>query len=125
MRSQGRSRIFGVVFRMRTYEVAPGRLEAFTAFFEEHLLPVQLRHGARLVGRWATPDAGRVISLWAYADTAQLEAVERLVRDDPASATARTRRAEIEPLVFSTAEVLLDSTVPLSVTELAHLGGDA
>jgi hypothetical protein len=51
--------------------------------------------------------------------------VERLVRDDPASAVARRRRTEIEPLVFSTDEVLLDSTVPRSVTELAHLGEHA
>jgi len=125
MRCDGRIYDPGVVFRMRTYEVAPGRLEAFTAFFEEHLLRVQLRHGARLVGRWATPDAARVISLWAYTDAAQLEAVEQLVRDDPASVVARRRRAELEPLVFSTQEVLLDSTVPLAVTELAHLGEHA
>jgi hypothetical protein len=110
---------------MRSYEVAPDRLDAFTAFFEEHLLPIQLRHGARLVGRWATPDAGRVISLWAYADADQLAAVERLVRDDPASLAAHLRRTELEPLVLSTEEVLLDSTVPLAVTELAHLDDHA
>jgi 8-oxo-dGTP diphosphatase len=106
---------------MRTYEVAPGRLAAFTEFFEEHLLSVQLRHGARLVGRWATADGGRVISLWVYDDADHLAAVEQLVRDDPASLVAVRRRIELEPLVFSTEEMLLDSTVPLADTELAHL----
>jgi hypothetical protein len=37
---------------MRIYRAAPENLALFHEFFRAHLLPVQLRHGARLVGRW-------------------------------------------------------------------------
>ena len=52
-----------MIYRMRTYQAVPESIERFNAFFEEHLLPTQLRHGARLVGRWSTED-GRIVAIW-------------------------------------------------------------
>src|SRR6478672_12625236 len=106
---------------MRTYRVVAGKLDAFTALFEQHLLPIQLRHGARLIGRWVTPDDERVVALWAYDSEEELGRIGALVRTDPASTAARARREELEPLLMSTDEVLLRSTIPLAATELAHL----
>lgn len=40
-------------------------LAAFNEFFRDHLLPVQIRHGARLVGRWQTED-NRVVAVREY-----------------------------------------------------------
>jgi hypothetical protein len=54
---------------MRIYESVRGNLPLFHEFFLSHLLPVQLRHGARLVGRWETED-GRVVAVWEYDDLA-------------------------------------------------------
>ncbi len=41
-------------YRMRIYRAVPENLAAFHEFFRDDLLPVQLRHGARLIGRWQT-----------------------------------------------------------------------
>jgi len=40
-----------VLYRMRIYQAVKENLPVFHEFFRTHLLPVQLRHGARLVGR--------------------------------------------------------------------------
>jgi hypothetical protein len=55
-----------MLYRMRIYQAVTENLPVFHEFFCAFLLPVQLRHGARLVGRWETED-GRVVAIWEYA----------------------------------------------------------
>jgi hypothetical protein len=73
---------------------------------------VQLRHGARLVGRWETED-GRVVAVWEYDDRAAYERIEVAVRGDPDSLRARQRRAELPPLITEQEEVFMSATVDL------------
>lgn len=99
-----------VIYRMRIYQAVPRHLAAFHAFFREHLLPTQERHGARLVGRWETTDA-RVVAVWEYDDEAAYRRIEAAVRDDPASARARQVRETLPDFFVSRDEVLMRSTV--------------
>ena len=46
-----------MIYRMRTYVAVPEQLDAFNSFFLDRLLPIQLHHGARLVGRWVSEDS--------------------------------------------------------------------
>ncbi|HVB43698.1 MAG TPA: hypothetical protein VNF47_13475 [Streptosporangiaceae bacterium] len=48
-----------MLYRMRIYQSVRENLAVFHEFFLTYLLPVRLRHGARLVGRWEVED-GRV-----------------------------------------------------------------
>lgn len=98
------------MYRMRIYQAVPENLPVFHEFFRSHLLPVQLRHGARLVGRWETEDA-RVVAVWEYDDRAAYERIEAEVRADPDSATARHRRTELPPLIVTQEEVFMTATV--------------
>jgi len=95
---------------MRIYQAVPENLPVFHEFFRTYLLPVQLRHGARLVGRWETED-GRVVAVWEYSDRAAYERIEVDVRADPDSATARQRRSELPQLILSQDEVFMTATV--------------
>lgn len=52
---------------MRIYQAVGENLPGFHDFFRTWLLPVQLRHGARLVGRWESEDE-RVVAIWEYDD---------------------------------------------------------
>lgn len=52
-----------MLYRIRRYAAVPERLVAFNDFFSGYLLPIQVRHGARLVGRWETEEA-EVIAVW-------------------------------------------------------------
>ena len=90
-------------YRMRIYESVRENLALFHDFFRSHLLPVQLRHGARLIGRWETED-GRVVAVWEYDDRAAYERIEAAVRTDPDSLKARQTRAELPPLITAQEE---------------------
>jgi hypothetical protein len=48
-----------MLFRLRTYNVEADKLAVFDVFLE-HLLPIQLRHGAKLVGRLRSADESRI-----------------------------------------------------------------
>ncbi len=113
-----------MLFRYRHYHVVPGKTALFNDFFQERLLPLQLCHGAQLVGRWQTEDGSEIIALWAYESMEAYRAIEARVRADPQSAEAqRHRRTNLDPLVTEVKQQLVFSTLPLHLTALAHLDG--
>ena len=65
--------------------------------------PVQLRHGARLVGRWETED-DRVVAVWEYDDRESYDRIEAAVRADPDSWRAQERRRTDLPELFTSME---------------------
>ena len=98
-----------MIYRMRIYQTVHANLPMFHQFFLTYLLPVQLRHGARLVGRWEVED-GRVVAVWEYDDRQAYERIEAAVRADPDSARAREHRAALPPLITATEEVFMTAT---------------
>lgn len=100
-----------MLYRVRRYVAVPENLGAFHDFFNGYLLPVQVRHGARLVGRWETEDA-EVIAVWEYDDMAAYRRIDAAVRADPDSARARKRRDALGPLFTEKHETFARSTVP-------------
>jgi hypothetical protein len=99
-----------VIYRMRIYDTVRENLPIFHDFFRTHLLPVQLRHGARLVGRWETED-GRVVAVWEYDDRPAYERMESAVRRDPDSRRAQQHRATLPPLITGQEEIFMTSTL--------------
>lgn len=66
-----------MIYEMRLYSVAPGRMADVHARFGEHLPALFDKHGVNCVGRWsalAGPDAPRFVYLLAYRDYAHREA---------------------------------------------------
>ena len=99
-----------MLYRMRIYQAVRENLPVFHDFFRTWLLPVQLRHGARLVGRWETED-GRVVAIWEYDDRAAYEHIEAAVRADPDSRRAQEHRLQLPALMTATEETLMSSTI--------------
>lgn len=99
-----------MIYRMRTYQVVTENLDRFNEFFEQHLLPTQLRHGARLVGRWSTED-GRVVAIWEYDSRTEYERIQKAVTADPATVHAQQVRAGLPALFTSMSETFMTSTV--------------
>lgn len=95
-----------MIYRMRIYQAVEDNLPLFHKFFRIHLLPVQLRHGARLVGRWETEE-GRVVAVWEYDDRETYERVQAAVVADPASRHAREVRQGLPPLFTEKDEVFM------------------
>ena len=98
-----------MIYRMRTYFGIRDPI-AHTEFFQEHLLPVQLRYGARLVGRWKTDD--RIVALWEYDDLQSYHDIQSLVRADPDSIHAQSVREQQSGELFyeSSEEIFMTST---------------
>ena len=103
-------------YRMRIYRAVPEHLGLFHQFFREQLLPVQRRHGARLVGRWEGEDA-RVVAVWEYDSLEHYERVQASVARDPDSAAAQERRRKLPALFTEQEEVFMRSTVDPSDAE--------
>jgi len=99
-----------VLYRMRIYRAVPENLAAFHNFFREYLLPVQLRHGARLVGRWQTED-NRVVAVWEYDDRHAYEHIDAAVRADPATQRAQEQRARLPTPFTGAEETFMSSTI--------------
>jgi NIPSNAP len=99
-----------VIYRMRIYDTVRENLPLFHDFFRTHLLPVQLRHGARLIGRWETDDA-RVVAIWEYDSRATYERIEAAVRHDPDSRLAQEIRATLPPLFTAQEETFMTTTL--------------
>lgn len=102
---------------MRIYRVVEDNLEDFRDFFLQHLLPVQQRYGARLVGRWVTEQRDRVVAIWEYDSLDAYNEIAEAVRSDPASLVARDiLKSKEPPLYRAREEVLMTSTVPIELT---------
>ncbi len=97
-----------MIYRMRIYDTVRENLPVFHDFFRTYLLPVQLRHGARLIGRWETED-GRVVAVWEYDDRAAYDRIEAAVRADSDTPRARQHRAELPPLITAREETFMVS----------------
>jgi hypothetical protein len=99
-----------VIYGIRRYQSLPETADAFHDFFNNYLLPVQRRHGARLVGRWVT-DAGEILAVWEYDDMAAYERIRSAVAADPDAARAQEIRTGIGTLFTDVHESFARSTV--------------
>ncbi|MDS0859642.1 NIPSNAP family protein [Burkholderia pseudomultivorans] len=65
-----------MIYELRLYSVAPGRMADVNDRFAHHLPPLFQRHGVNCVGRWtalAGPNAPRFVYMLAYRDYAHRE----------------------------------------------------
>lgn len=102
-----------MIYRMRIYHAEPNGVAAFNEFFNTLLLPVQLRHGARLVGRWQTEDL-RIVAVWEYDSRQAYEEISARVRSDPDFALAQARRRSLPRFFSRREEVFMSDTVVLA-----------
>jgi hypothetical protein len=99
-----------MIYRMRIYEGVRPNVAVFNSFFEQYLLPVQVRHGARLVGRWQTED-DRIVAVWEYDSREYYEQAQAAVRRDPDSVKAQEFRRTLPNLYRTMQETFMESTV--------------
>ena len=84
-----------MIYDVRTYDIAPGKLKAYVDVFGTYGFPVAERHGLKLIG-FFTSRIGRlnqVLHIWAYDDLNQMEKF-RAARDaDPGWGVYREKNA--------------------------------
>ena len=74
-----------MIYDMRTYEIAPGRVADYMKNVKEIAIPIRRDHGVKL-GGWYYSEVGplnQVWHIWAYEDTKHLVEGAEAVRADP------------------------------------------
>lgn len=76
-----------MIYRRKTYKVDAKIVKEFNQHFNETLLPAQLKHGARLIGRWMTAETADITEIFAiseYDSYETYEEIESCVKTDQA-----------------------------------------
>ena len=72
-------------YRRKFYIVKNDFVDILNTHFNETNLPNQIKHGARLVGRWMTPknnSTTEIFAIWEYDSYERYEEIEANVRSD-------------------------------------------
>ncbi|KMK77577.1 NIPSNAP family protein [Alkalihalobacillus pseudalcaliphilus] len=72
-------------YRRKYYVVKNNYVDVLNLHFEETNLPNQLKHGAKLVGRWMLPydeDTTEIFAIWEYDSYEQYQKIEQNIRAD-------------------------------------------
>jgi 8-oxo-dGTP diphosphatase len=99
-----------MLYRRKTYKINPEALEVFNEFFHTYLLPNQLKHGAKLVGRWVTEAKDEIVAILEYKDYETYKKIEQLVREDELHWLAKEKLKEIAPLYIESKQDFLTPT---------------
>ena len=93
-----------MIWELRRYTIAPGRIAEIHARFRDHLPPLLARHGIEVVGRWTAADdteRASFVYLIAYHDLAEREAHWRDFYADPQWPVIRARSNGTSDMVRS------------------------
>lgn len=84
-----------MIVRRKTYKINQERLEAFNDFFHHYLYPNQIKHGAKLLGRYVNDSQTEIMALWEYESIEQYELIEEKIRNSELHQKAKARRQEL------------------------------
>ncbi len=75
-----------MIYELRTYEAAPGKMAALQARFRDHTTRLFERHGMQIIGFWTYAHGGwsdRLVYLLAFEDVADRDAKFAAFGADP------------------------------------------
>lgn len=100
-----------MLYELRTYNAAPGKIDALNARFRDHTCDLFARHGIGVAGFWINrADPNQLIYICTFQDAAQMESAWAAFRDDPEWQAARAESERNGPLVASIESVVMDPT---------------
>ncbi|RPF53400.1 NUDIX hydrolase [Aquisalibacillus elongatus] len=96
-------------FRRKTYQISSDQIETFNNFFHHYLLPNQLAHGAKLVGRWVNEEKSEIMAMWEYESKEHYEKIEQKIKQTELHQMAQEKRKGFtyesqEDFMYSTGE---------------------
>ncbi|MBE4909865.1 NUDIX domain-containing protein [Bacillus luteolus] len=99
-----------MIYRRKTYKIKPEKLNDFNQFFHSYLYPNQIKHGAKLIGRWVNEDKDEILAIWEYKSIEHYEGIENLIRNSELHQKAKEKRMEIGELYIENNQDFLTST---------------
>lgn len=103
-----------MIYELRTYWAAPGKLDALNARFRNITMGLFERHNIKVVGFWTplqtTPESGDLIYVLAFEDQAALTVAWNAFREDPEWKAGRAASEVDGPLTSKVTSVVMQST---------------
>lgn len=99
-----------MIYRRKTYAIKPERIADFNEFFHEYLYPNQLKHGAKLIGRWVNESQDEITAIWQYDSFDHYEEIESEIRESILHTKAKVRRQDLGDLYLDSKQEFLTST---------------
>lgn len=100
-----------MIYELRTYWAAPGKIDALHRRFQTLTLGVFQRHNMRVAGFWtpqpATPETGSLIYILAFEDEAAKDAAWAAFRADPEWIAGKAESEKDGSLVEKLTSVIL------------------
>lgn len=99
-----------MICRRETFRICPEKVSEFNRFFDEFLLPNQMKNGAKLIGRWLTETKDEIIALWEYPSYEEYLKIEERVRNDEMHKQAQCQIQKLGNLFLDIKQDFLEST---------------
>jgi 8-oxo-dGTP diphosphatase len=97
-------------YRKKSYKVLPEKVQVFNKFFHTLLYPNQLKHGAKLVGRWVNESQDEITAIWEYESMKQYRHIEEKIRETELHKLAQQKRKELGELFIESHQEFLTPT---------------
>jgi len=107
-----------MIYRKKSYKINPDKLKQFNDFFHHYLYPNQIKHGAKLIGRWVNESNDKIEAIWQYESIEQYEQIEIMIRESELHLKAKEKRAQLGELFIESHQEFLTSTSPIGTYEL-------
>ena len=101
-----------MVYELRTYTAAPGKLQELHQRFRKLTLPIFEKHGMQVIGFWepVEPDNSELVYLLAYPSQAARDASWDAFRADPEWVRGKAETERNGPLTAHIASRMLQPT---------------
>ena len=97
-------------YRKKVYKVLPEMVPIFTDFFHQYLYPNQMKHGAKLIGRWVNENQDEIMAIWEYESLEQYQQIEQNIRESELHKRAQQKRKELGNLYIESYDDYLTPT---------------
>jgi len=105
-----------MIYRRKNYRIRPEKLNEFNDFFHAYLYPNQIKHGAKLIGRWVNDSKDEILAIWEYESMEHYESIERQIQHSELHKKAKEKRMELGDLYLESSQDFLTSTAPSPAT---------
>lgn len=97
-------------YRRERYLIQSKDVGTFNQFFDEYLLPVQVKNGAKLVGRWINESEDEFLTIWEYPNYEEFVKIEERIKRDKMYLQMQEQQRKLGRLYTQKVEDILTST---------------
>ncbi|WP_227938067.1 NUDIX domain-containing protein [Alkalihalobacillus deserti] len=97
-------------YRRETFKIRPEKVTKFNDYFNEYLVPNQIKNGAKLIGCWLTDTKNEILALWEYPSYEEFIKIEKRVLKDEKHEKAQSQLFKLGKPFLETRQDFLTST---------------